>query len=1031
MKQGDNIQDKRPHADKASVDIPIAPASVTELFQNLSSIASIVVFAGGVLVLVGWLGNIGALTRLFLSPLAMKANTAIAFILTGLSLWLLQNKRISGQTRLISKSLALTAASIGFLTLLEFLFDMNIGIDQALIADIPNAPLTSSPGRMSPVTAIEFILIGTALFLTDVEIRNKLRPSQFSSIAALLIAFLSVFGHIYGIESVLRLSQNSTVIALQTSLLSIIAGAGLLLARPNKGIMIFFTKDSPGSIMARRLFVATIIAPLLTDMVLSAYHHFGLLSTVKMEAFHTIITIIIVTGIFLQSALYINKLDDARKKAEEERESVERFPSEAPNPVIRIDRELNILYKNNAAKQMFLSLGFDDKDDSWIADETWNSLIADALNSGQESDIEITTVEKTFLFTVVPVEGMDYINIYGHDISKRKLLENMLQDMFAINKKEKDKAQMYLDIAEVMIIVILCDGTVALANRKACEILEYEPSEIIGTNWFTNYIPERLCANMKSLSTSMMSGESESLRDYECTIITKTGAERIILWHNSQIKNEAGTMIGNLSSGTDITRMRATEARYQRIVELAQDGIWELDSNRITTFVNNKMADMLGYTVEEMIGTEVFRFMDDAHKDFLRKEFSLRKQGEAKQYDFEFIHKDGATIYAIVSGSPVMVAGNFKGSLAFIKNITERRVSEIRSQKLFIAIEQSFAEVAITDTEGSIEYVNPRFTEVTGYDPEEVIGKNCRILKSGLTPPETYDTLWKTITSGQKWQGELTNKKKDGSLYVEKLLISPIKDHNECISGFVAVKEDITEKKMKENQLVLYERQAKMGEMLSVIAHQWRQPIAAISATVNRMELEAVLGTLEKDILRESFSKIRFQLQHLSQTIDDFKSFLKPDIFKVSTDIAHIIEKSLRIIEIHFETSGIRIEHKRKPDIQVNTYADQLVQVFLCVFENAKDAFEDRKTNFPCITIDVYRDNTYVVIMIDDNAGGIAPEQLDKIFLPYFTTKTALKGTGLGLYMAKMIVEEHCGGIISAHNKGNGTSFTIEIPAKN
>ncbi|MCG6552908.1 MAG: PAS domain S-box protein [Candidatus Magnetominusculus sp. LBB02] len=354
--------------------------------------------------------------------------------------------------------------------------------------------------------------------------------------------------------------------------------------------------------------------------------------------------------------------------------------------------------------------------------------------------------------------------------------------------------------------------------------------------------------------------------------------------------------------------------------------------------------------------------------------------------------------------------------------------SESQLRKLYIAVEQSHASIVITDRTGTIEYVNPKFTKITGYAADEVIGQNPRILKSGTTPPELYVKLWAAVTGGRQWRGELTNKRKDGSLYLEKMLISPITDDKGTVTGFVAVKEDITQSKMRESMLLLYERQAKMGEMLSVIAHQWKQPLSAISASISRLELEAALGQLNTETLNAAFDKMKFQIQHLSETINDFRSFLKPDKEKTKTTIADILHKTLRIMQEHFEDMGITIEQKAMPDIQVETYADEMTQVFLCIMENSKEAFQLRKTVSPLITIDVYEDNAYVAIEIDDNAGGIPPAQIENIFLPYFTTKPELKGTGLGLYMGKLIVEEHCGGIITVANKGQGTLFTIKIP---
>jgi len=227
----------------------------------------------------------------------------------------------------------------------------------------------------------------------------------------------------------------------------------------------------------------------------------------------------------------------------------------------------------------------------------------------------------------------------------------------------------------------------------------------------------------------------------------------------------------------------------------------------------------------------------------------------------------------------------------------------------------------------------------------------------------------------------------------------------------------------KNKQMVEQSRLAQMGEMISMIAHQWRQPLSAISATSGAINLKANFNKLDNDTAIELSSKINEYAQHLSYTIDDFREFFKPNKEKKETTYDKVIQSVLNIVQTAIENKNIQIIKKYNSDVVFNTYPNELKQVVLNLIKNAEDILLDNEIENPTITITT-KEN---ILTISDNAGGVPPDIIPKIFDPYFSTKTKKNGTGLGLYMSKTIIEEHCGGSLSVSNSDEGAVFSIEL----
>ena len=241
---------------------------------------------------------------------------------------------------------------------------------------------------------------------------------------------------------------------------------------------------------------------------------------------------------------------------------------------------------------------------------------------------------------------------------------------------------------------------------------------------------------------------------------------------------------------------------------------------------------------------------------------------------------------------------------------------------------------------------------------------------------------------------------------------------------------DITDVKKKDDLILVQSRNAAMGEMISMIAHQWRQPISTISMLSNSILADIDLDSLNVIELKEIANKINISTQELSKTIDDFRDFFKPDKIKQTTKINTVIQSTLTVIGKSLEYNNITIKIKKpKEDKEINTYPRELMQVFINIINNAKDILVEKKTIDASIVIKFEKSNDEnIIITVSDNGGGIHEDIIDKIFDPYFSTKNEKNGTGLGLYMSKMIIEKHLLGKLSVYNKDGGACFKIELP---
>lgn len=358
---------------------------------------------------------------------------------------------------------------------------------------------------------------------------------------------------------------------------------------------------------------------------------------------------------------------------------------------------------------------------------------------------------------------------------------------------------------------------------------------------------------------------------------------------------------------------------------------------------------------------------------------------------------------------------------------------------LFGDILSDHSIIAVTDPEGTIVYANKKFCEISKYSEEELIGQNHRILKSDEHDDEFFANMWKEISSGKVWKGEIKNRAKDGSFYWLKSTIIPILDDEKNIKNYVAIRTDITKEKntqerlvemeknllqqnenlldkikTKSDELIKSERLATIGTMASRIAHDLKNPLT-IMQTYSDMLTPEILAKLDyKD--REKWLRLQNSILDMNKIIEDVLDFARTtEIKKKKNSFLSILRLALN----HVKSSYRIAINLPEDDISIKCDARKLEGVLANLLNNAVHALEGHGE----ISVTASSDSEFVTIQVKDSGPGIPEENLKKIFEPMFTTKNT--GTGLGLVICKSIVEQH-GGTISVSNKP--TTFTIRLP---
>lgn len=530
-------------------------------------------------------------------------------------------------------------------------------------------------------------------------------------------------------------------------------------------------------------------------------------------------------------------------------------------------------------------------------------------------------------------------------------------------------------------------------------------------------------------------------------LIGKNGHELPIKDSGSPIVLENGDTIGVVLVFQDDTKnkekdqaLRSSEEKYRSFVENFQGIAFRIDKDFSFDFLTGNVVQITGYPDNDFISGKVL------YRDLIHPEDRERVHRQIERFmvspdasshrNYRIVDKNGQVHWVNENIIKIETSGGDERFDGTIQDITKRKKAESQIELLKIAVDNSAESICITDTRGIIEYVNLAFETLSGYSQDELIGKNPSILKSGKHDHYFYKTLWDTLKDNQTWYGTFINKKKDGTIYFEKASISPVLDHNQETTHYIAVKRDISEDMEKEKMLRQSQKMEAIGTLAGGIAHDFNNILSPILG-FSQLSLSSVEeGTIIEDNLNE-INKAALRAKDLVKQILTFAR--RSDEGTSPIKIHPIVKETLKFIRSSIPVN-IKIESEIENVSHVMADPTQIHQIMMNLCTNAYQAMEETggilnvtlnnvfKQQILSSNIHNIQPKNYARLTVSDTGTGIHPDRINAIFEPYYTTKKTGEGTGLGLAVCEGAIKNMNGDIFVDSTLGKGTTFTIYLP---
>jgi PAS domain S-box-containing protein len=508
--------------------------------------------------------------------------------------------------------------------------------------------------------------------------------------------------------------------------------------------------------------------------------------------------------------------------------------------------------------------------------------------------------------------------------------------------------------------------------------------------------------------------------------------------------------------------LRESEARLKIAMDLARLVQWEYDIKTEMFSFDDQFYALYGTTAELENGSLMSR--DVYARKFIPPEEYLIVAGgiaevlanSSNQLEHRIIRADGEERHIVVRGEAVYDQTGCTIKIRGVnQDITERKRMEVelrKSKEEYQAIVNAIdGYIYIASRDFRIQFMNEGLSNLSGYREP---GDFCyKVLKERDTVcPECQSfAVFEGKTVRKEWfnpkvgrwyymaetpifhaDGSITRQVLGTDITDRKLAEEQLRQKKQQLEALnnsleQRVEEEVAKNREKDHLLIQQNRQAALGETLDHIAHQWKQPINAISLIIQDMGETYVSGEMTKEYVYETVGKILDLVEHMAQTIAVFRDFYRPEKVKTTFRIKESIDKALIFVEPALKFNSIAVELDADPELSAIGYPKEYAQVLLNILTNARDTFNERGVENPVVKVKAYAEDKKAVVTITDNAGGIPDTIIDKIFDLYFTTKKSSGGTGVGLYMSKKIIENNMGGSLRVGNINCGAQFRIEL----
>jgi len=496
--------------------------------------------------------------------------------------------------------------------------------------------------------------------------------------------------------------------------------------------------------------------------------------------------------------------------------------------------------------------------------------------------------------------------------------------------------------------------------------------------------------------------------------------------------------------------LKESQRRYAALLANLPGMAYRCRNDRTWTmeFVSQGCVELTGYQPEDLIHNKTLSFNDvicPSYRTHLWETWQeILREHRTFEAEYEITTQTGQTKWVWEQGAGVYdEKGNLLSLEGFITDITKRKKAEAERERLSRAIEQSGETIVITDEKGAILYVNPTFTRISGYSREEAMGQNARILQSGRHDSAFYKNMWDILGTGGTWEGQLINKRKDGTLFTEQASISPVRNVEGRIVYFVAVKRDITEQLREQAekgelqaQLLQAQKMESIGRLAGGVAHDFNNMLQAILG-YTEMGIEQVP---EDQTLHSDLQEIKKVAQRSAALIRQLQTFAsKQATLPTPLQLNEAVEGMSSLLQ-RLIGEDVQLIWKPGKDLSlVRLDPSQIDQIVANLCVNARDAIEGsgqitietrniELTNAHLSVHSEMKAGSYVLLSIQDDGAGMPPEVMKHLFEPFFTTKKVGKGTGLGLSTVYGIVKQNHGHIQVESTRGKGSTFHIYFP---
>ncbi|MCF8178637.1 MAG: PAS domain S-box protein [Sulfuritalea sp.] len=756
----------------------------------------------------------------------------------------------------------------------------------------------------------------------------------------------------------------------------------------------------------------------------------------------------------------LKKEDDALRIAAAAFESHQGMVvTDANKVILRVNHAFTQIHGYTAQEAIGRKIGLvkSDRHDKKFYDDLWADVLSKGSWKGEIWNRSKNGELHPNWLTVSAVKNAHgtvthYVGTYT-DISEQKAIEAGLQ-------QSEEKLRAMTDNIDVVMFLKDLAGRYLHVNRKY-ETLFHVTNEAIQGKTDHEIFPkdaaDKFVENDQTVIQSGKSLEVEEQVPQDDGMHTYTSVK-------FPVRNTTGEIYAVCGVATDITERKHQEENTRRllaendtILNNALVGIVYLKQRRIVS-CNRRFEELFQYEHGELIGESSERLYDTRESFEHIGKVAYAAVGAGHNYSTEVMlqHKDGSMFWGALSGRAIDPAHPHDGSIWIYADISERRLAEQQTSKMLQAVEQSPTSIVITDRDGVIEYVNPSFSRVSGYSRDEALGLTPAILKSEETPRATYEELWSTILKGRIWRGTLRNRCKNGELIWEETSISPIFSDEGEITHFVAVKDDVTERKRIEDELedhqahledLVLQRTAELNEALAAarLADQAKDEFLANITHELRTPLSAVIGfsSLARPFAsdarqRDYLDKVNTAGKTLAAVIDDLLDLSKIAAGRLELEysvfsLRQVVGRSRSVISYKAQEKGLQLVERiddTVPDVLVGDSL-RLEQILLNLLSNAvkftahgqvelRVGLRERRAARVCLNIEV-----------KDSGIGMREDEIARLFKPFTQADASMTrrfgGTGLGLAICKRLAELMDGDVSVTSEEDSGSTFLVNL----